>query len=47
MALQLGDGELGQGAYSASLLFEVTGDIRALDVAVRIADKLVDPCYSV
>ncbi|GAA5827670.1 hypothetical protein JCM5353_008369 [Sporobolomyces roseus] len=37
----LGDGELGQGAYSASLLFEVTGDIRALDVAVRIADNIL------
>ncbi|GAA6013486.1 hypothetical protein JCM11491_006097 [Sporobolomyces phaffii] len=37
----LGDGALGQGAYSASLLFEITGDIRALDVAVRIADNIL------
>ncbi|GAA5881904.1 hypothetical protein JCM16303_003459 [Sporobolomyces ruberrimus] len=37
----LGDGAIGQGAYSASLLFEVTGDIRALDVAVRIADNIL------
>ncbi|GAA6062204.1 hypothetical protein JCM10212_006485 [Sporobolomyces blumeae] len=37
----LGDGYLGQAAYSASLLFEITGDIRALDVAVRIADNIL------
>ncbi|GAA5904230.1 uncharacterized protein JCM6883_006417 [Sporobolomyces salmoneus] len=37
----LGDGALGQGAYSASLLFEITGDIRALDVAVRISDNIL------
>ncbi|GAA5850918.1 hypothetical protein JCM3766R1_004000 [Sporobolomyces carnicolor] len=37
----LGDGALGQGAYSASLLFEITGDVRALDVAVRISDNIL------
>ncbi|GAA5939697.1 hypothetical protein JCM1841_002943, partial [Sporobolomyces salmonicolor] len=37
----LADGSLGQGAYGASLLFEITGDIRALDVAVRIADNIL------
>ncbi|GAA5989053.1 hypothetical protein JCM5350_003641 [Sporobolomyces pararoseus] len=37
----LGDGALGQGAYSASLLFEITGDIRALDIAVRISDNIL------
>lgn len=37
----LSDGDLGQAAYGAGLLFEVTGDIRALDIAVRLADNIL------
>lgn len=39
--MQLSDGNFGQGAYNAGLLFEMTGDIRALDVVIRLADKCV------
>lgn len=35
----LSDGPVGQGAYNAGLLFEMTGDIRALDMVVRFSDK--------
>ncbi|GAA5943281.1 hypothetical protein JCM10213_007949 [Rhodosporidiobolus nylandii] len=37
----LADGYLGQGLYNAGLLFEITGDIRALDAVVRIADNIL------
>ncbi|KAK4049036.1 hypothetical protein OIV83_004397 [Microbotryomycetes sp. JL201] len=37
----LSDGPLGQGAYNAGLLYEVTGDIRALDLVVRMADNIL------
>ncbi|GAA6020835.1 hypothetical protein JCM10207_001673 [Rhodosporidiobolus poonsookiae] len=37
----LADGKIGQAAYNARLLFEATGDIRALDVVVRIADNIL------
>lgn len=37
----LADGWLGQGMHDACLLYEVTGDRRALDVIVNIADKCV------
>lgn len=37
----LSDGWLGMSAYASGLLFEITGDRRALDVAVRLADKCV------
>ena len=37
----LSDGTLGQAAYGAGLLFEVTGDVRALDIAVRLADNIL------
>ncbi|GAA5968816.1 hypothetical protein JCM11641_000742 [Rhodosporidiobolus odoratus] len=37
----LADGYLGQGLYNAGLLFEITGDVRALDVVVRIADNIL------
>ncbi|KAL8283817.1 hypothetical protein RQP46_005249 [Phenoliferia psychrophenolica] len=35
----LADGEFGQAAYNAGLLFELGGDRRALDFAVQFADK--------
>lgn len=35
----LSDGAFGQAAYNAGLLFELSGDRRALDYAVRFADK--------
>ncbi|GAA5895078.1 hypothetical protein JCM8208_000107 [Rhodotorula glutinis] len=37
----LSDGWLGQGMHDAGLLFEVTGDRRALDVMVQIADNIL------
>ncbi|GAA5849743.1 hypothetical protein JCM8547_000551 [Rhodosporidiobolus lusitaniae] len=37
----LSDGEVGQALYNAGLLFELTGDVRALDVVVRIADNIL------
>ncbi|GAA5830830.1 hypothetical protein JCM11251_001091 [Rhodosporidiobolus azoricus] len=37
----LSDGKVGQGLENAGLLFEITGDIRALDVVVRIADNIL------
>ena len=32
---------VGQGAYAAGQMFEATGDIRALDAAVTIADNFL------
>ncbi|KAK4055976.1 hypothetical protein OIO90_002970 [Microbotryomycetes sp. JL221] len=32
---------LGQAAFNAGLLYEITGDIRALDIAVRMSDNIV------
>ncbi|KAK4699031.1 hypothetical protein P7C70_g7235, partial [Phenoliferia sp. Uapishka_3] len=37
----LSDGELGQAAYNAGLLFELSGDRRALDFAVKYADNML------
>ncbi|TNY21941.1 Proteophosphoglycan ppg4 [Rhodotorula diobovata] len=37
----LADGWLGQGMHDACLLYEVTGDRRALDVIVNIADNIL------
>ncbi|GAA6047015.1 hypothetical protein JCM3770_004152 [Rhodotorula araucariae] len=37
----LADGWLGQGSYDAGLLYEITGDRRALDVIVNIADNIL------
>ncbi|KAM0752266.1 hypothetical protein T439DRAFT_286905 [Meredithblackwellia eburnea MCA 4105] len=37
----LADGYLGQAAFNSGLLFETTGDRRALDFAVRFADNIL------
>ncbi|KAK4701270.1 hypothetical protein P7C70_g4964, partial [Phenoliferia sp. Uapishka_3] len=37
----LSDGALGQAAYSAGILFETTGDVRALDLAMKFADNIL------
>lgn len=37
----LSDGPFGQAAQNAGLMFEMTGDIRALDLAVKFADNLL------
>lgn len=35
------NGAVGQAAYGAGLLYETTGDIRALDLALKIADNML------
>ncbi|BGP39611.1 hypothetical protein JCM10449v2_003562 [Rhodotorula kratochvilovae] len=37
----LSDGWLGQGMHDAGLLYEITGDRRALDVIVNVADNIL------
>lgn len=37
----LSTGYLGQAAHDAGLLYEVTGDIRALDVSIQVADNIL------
>ncbi|GJN88968.1 hypothetical protein Rhopal_001939-T1 [Rhodotorula paludigena] len=37
----LADGWLGQGMHDAGLLYEITGDIRAMDIMVQIADNII------
>lgn len=37
----MADGVFGQAAYGAGLLFKVTGDVRALDLALQFADNIL------
>ena len=37
----LSDGPFGQAAYGAGLVYEATGDIRALDLAMMFADNIL------